>query len=162
VKINKIITNKVQVLLIHAMMNKSLETLLVMDTSNFNHKVFSSMTATDVDIPKDILKKLNNINDNTHYLMIHNHPNNSSFSICDLVTFVSRDKIDYLMVVTNDCQYVAMLGEAENITLEIRQKMLQIIYYYAQHNGLSKYDSADKLIEYFVKNKLLYQVHRNY
>lgn len=158
--LNKILHYNVLKLMLHAMLNRSMETLLIMDT-NFNSRVFTSKDPNNVSIPDSIINTMNN-NDEVRYIMLHNHPNNSNFSIQDLKTFISRHQIVYLMVITNDCKHISILGMNNDVNFYMRSRMLKYIEEYCRARGVGKHGSAEQLIMYFEKHGLLYAVYRNY
>lgn len=161
-KLNSLLYKNLVKLMLSAMFNKSLETLLIIDSDSMKSRTFTSHLNNNVDIPDCIIEKLNNTNDKTSFIMMHNHPNNTNFSIEDLNTFVSRPKISYLLVCTNDCKHIAIIGESSIINDTVRKKMLYVIEEYCKKNGLDEHSPADKLIQFFMTKGLLYAVYKNY
>ena len=159
-QLNKIFYSNIVKLMTHAMLNKSLETLLIID-ENFKSRVYTSNDENNVNIPSDIIEVMNN-NTNNKYIMMHNHPSNSNFSIKDLSTFISRYQIAYLVVVTNDCQHISVLGMHDDVDISIRTKMLRVIEQYCNKYNKGEHSSAEQLIQYFQTKGLLYAVYKNY
>lgn len=159
-RLNKIIYYSIVKLMIHAMMNNSLETLLIID-EKFKSKIYTSNDINNVNIPDNILNIMNR-GVNAKYIMMHNHPDNSNFSIKDLNTFIARCNIVYLVIVTNDCKHIAILGMNENVNDELRKRMISTIEKYCVKNKLDEHASATKLIEFFQSKGLLYTVYKNY
>lgn len=160
VKLNKLIHHNIIKLMLYAMMNSSFETLLIIDES-FKCKVYTSNDINSVDIPETLLTKMNN-GDDCKYIMMHNHPDNGNFSIKDLNTFVSRYQIEYLMIVTNDCKHIGILGMHSYVDDKLRKRMLYTVEKYCRKNKLDEHASATKLIEFFQSKGLLYAVYKNY
>lgn len=159
-QLNKAFYASIIKLMIHAMLNKSLETLLILD-ENFKSKVYTSNDINNVHIPDNIIRKLDS-DSSVKYIMMHNHPNNSNFSILDLYTFIQRYQICNLVVVTNDCKHISVLGMHNSVNMRTRSKMLQFIDEYCNKYNKNEHSSAERLIQYFQTKGLMYAVYRNY
>jgi hypothetical protein len=160
-EINKILQRKIKTTMLAAMMHNSSEVLMIIDNSTFNHRITTSNDMNNVTIPEYIVNIITDVSTDTTFTMIHNHPDNSGFSIMDLRTFINRDKIAYIFVCTNDCRIIAVLGK-NNINQETKFKMLNTINKYMIINNYNEHSPAIELIEFFEQKGLLYAAYKNY
>lgn len=93
--------------MMEALKNESKEALLIIQDKNIKkYRICTSDKYTNIKIPDDIKAIMHN--GSSAFIMIHNHPNNSIFSLRDIKTLVEYDCIYYIGVITNNCKYIAL------------------------------------------------------
>ncbi|MCX7714847.1 MAG: hypothetical protein N2171_03860 [Clostridia bacterium] len=97
---NDLIQNEHKKLLEYAMCNNDSKEVSFVFSRNFEKKAIQKGTSNMLEFTNndclDILNKSNNI------FVMHNHPNNSSFSMLDLKFFIENDNIKYISIVKNN------------------------------------------------------------
>lgn len=161
-KINEILQNKVKILMLNAKINNSTETLMLIENSTMRHILACDNDYNNVNFSDKMILELKNIDNVSTFTAIHNHPNNTNFSIKDLITFIDKGKLAYIMVCTNDCKNIGILGKTNIIDANTQVKMIKYINDYMNKNGLDEHSPADKLIQFFMTKGLLYAVYKNY
>lgn len=142
--------------MIYAYYCKSKEVLLFTDNmSKRNIRVVTSNSDEKVDIPKDIRDTISSVGYDKEVMIIHNHPSNSTFSILDVLTFLNLNAVRYLVVITNSCQYIAILEKIPDIPFQVRINWIKYIRYIMIKNNLY-YDSiARQIIDEMVKHSVV-------
>lgn len=160
-KINEILQSKIKILMLNAKMNNSTETLMLIENSTMKHMLSCDNDYNNVNFSEKMLTEINR-NYASTFTAIHNHPNNSNFSIQDLITFIDIVTLKYIIVCTNDCKNIGILGKARVIDGDIQARMAIYIKRYISKKGLNDHSSAVDLINYFTTKGLLYAVYKNY
>jgi hypothetical protein len=160
-KINSILRNKIMILMLNAKLNKSTEALMLINNSNMKHLLTTNLDYNNVDFSYEMNRYMDDNTTNT-YTAIHNHPNNSYFSIKDLKTFINYSSLAYVVVCTNSCQYIGMLGKTILINDNIKSRITSYIDKYIELNNLDEHSSAEKLIELLSEKGIVYAIYKNY
>lgn len=155
--INKKIKSRLIILMFHAMLNKSKETLLLFNNKTFHYLISQHCSDFEnVFLSENMIDLLTN-NEEITYTAIHNHPNNSNFSLADLKQLFSYSKLQMIIVITNDCKNIAAIIKTGQVDFDTSQKLVIGINNYMSKKGVNEHYTAMKLIEYFHnKGMLLY------
>lgn len=159
-KINETLRSKIKILMLNAMLNNSTETLMLIENNTMKHILTCDNDYNNVTFSDTMKKSMDNME--CTFTVIHNHPNNTNFSIRDLKTFIENGKLLYLIVCSNDCRHIAILGKTDIINEKNQHNMIKYINDYMNKNKLDEHSPADKLIQFFMTKGLLYAVYKNY
>ena len=147
-------------LMVVSMQNNCTETLILMRNEDFKFEITTDHSFTNVDFSYNMKRIL--ILDNSYtYTAFHNHPNDSVFSVKDLITFLTTEKLDAMFVCTNSCKYIGLVlkGDRHKHILSMVSKILS----YAQKLSLIRSIApADKLLDVLHKIDILTLYYSNY
>lgn len=139
--INNNIHRAIKRLMVAALIHGSNEALLMIDNNALISGLKHYLITTNNDMQNVAfsykMKLLLCHKDNKVYTVIHNHPDNSGFSIRDLKTFISWDKLKLMIVCTNSCQIIALLYKSNNIDCDTKRKILLYIDKYMKANKIT-------------------------
>lgn len=158
--VNNQLKLKTQLLMVNAFLHKGNETLLLMNNKTFKYTIYSENDQNSVSFNSKMLSLL--MDKTNLYTAIHNHPNESSFSIDDLIQLLRHEQLILLILCTNSCKYCAGLLKSNTVDNITSDKMLKYIKQYMYKNNLTGHSSAIPLIEYFSTRKLIYVYYINY
>lgn len=128
----------------------SAETLILMQNGTRRADYTSQYDYENVQFKLGMKKVLLDNGEET-YTVLHNHPNNSNFSIQDVLTFIGYSKITQSILCTNSCQYTAILLKTNNYKSFEVNIITKIISFLISKDILDRHGSASRLI------KLLYR-----
>ena len=149
-----IMHNSIRDLMIQAMKNNSKEALLVMRRDNIrDYTIYTSDMYNKIRVP-NVVHELGSQN-KVKFIMIHNHPNNTVFSMTDIKTLISYLYIDCIGVITNNCKYIAFAKVVNNPEYS-RTEMMNYI------NCKQKYMRDIDIINELSKHGLQVGAFRNY
>lgn len=154
-KVNKIFITNLKIAMVYAYYCKSKEVLVFTDNM-YKHsiRVVTSNSDEKVSIPKDIRDIISSVGYEKEVMFIHNHPNNSSFSVLDVLTFLNLSAIKYLVVITNSCQYVAILEKTAGIPFQIQLNWIKYIRYLMVKDNLTYHSTARHIIDEMVNHNV--------
>jgi hypothetical protein len=142
------------------MRNKGYETLLLMRLSDFKYETVTNYREDMVSFSDNMEHNLNN-NSNV-YVAIHNHPNDSTFSVDDLQVLVEYNNLRAIFLCTNTCKYNAMILKNYTLSQKEIDIMRNYIKGYKQKNNGNGHISAEPLLKLFTDKRLLYVYYTNY
>lgn len=159
--INIKIKLKIIKLLLVSMLHDSKEVLMLINRDTFNDAITSDTSESRVGFTEEMNYTLKT--SNSTFILMHNHPSNSNFTIQDLVVFLDKDRITELFVVTNNCMYIAAIKKNYNIyDIHIKKRLIIFVLNYTRANKLTMHSNAIGIIEKLVKENLIYIEFKNY
>lgn len=154
IKLNNIMHMGIRDLMPEALKNESKEALLIIQDKNIKkYRICTSDKYNSIKIPDDIKAVMQD--GSSKFIMVHNHPNNSIFSLRDIRTLIEYDCLCYIGVITNNCKNIilACVNEQDEFT---RFDMLEYI-----DNNENNKDNVS-IIKDLYSMGLVCRVYKNY
>lgn len=98
--------------------NNGNECLLLLNISNKclvkKSEITSQSIPNEVNFSQSMINKLNCVEGNDKYAVIHNHPNGGTFTYMDIVQFFRYPRLKIMIACSNDCTEYFILYKNEN------------------------------------------------
>lgn len=136
------------------------EVICLMDNNNLNNIGFNTSYSTnEVRMSDNMIRAL--LYGNTTFTAIHNHVDDNTFSLIDVVTFLTYAKLTTMIICTNSCKYSAACYKNKripNLIIHINQ----VINFMISKGVVDGHKSGLSLIKILSKLGILYVEYINY
>lgn len=141
--------------------NGAYEFLMLVRNNDFEYAITTDYSSMTVGYSERMLNELRRGLDCT-YLAFHNHTDETSFSILDILAFLENKRLTVLFVISNNCRYIEVVLKG-NKHLKIQQLIAKLLNFLTNKVGiLSKHASAKMLIEILEHLDITYLQYYNY
>ncbi|MBR3623473.1 MAG: hypothetical protein IKN43_09035 [Selenomonadaceae bacterium] len=155
--------------LCEAIQNEHKEILRISQTKNDSNEVLTLMPINLKETPIRVLGNEFRVDPNTHpqaislfsrsnrqeIMYLHNHPSTNSFSLVDIMAFISQGEISLLSVVTNQGE-VYILYKSSKYDFSVSSELFKEIYMNYQAGVLEHGAAVKKFLKICMKGGVIY------
>lgn len=160
-ELNKRLKEKTQKLMFYAHWHKSKECLMIFSIESFRHKVCTDKDENKVGFNakmRQILRERDK-----RFIVIHNHPTDTSFSLMDLKEFLQYPNVLMMMVCTNSCKYCAAVLKDAGFDERKQELLDEWLDRQFKSGQLNEHGSALEILSRLHQRGLMYYVeYENY
>lgn len=139
---------------------KSCETLLILHIPTYKYEMATNYDACNVNITNKMHYTM--VNNRGPFVSIHNHPNNSFFSVLDLLSFLSYDTMLMCFVTGNSGKVIhVMLKDTVSYNYAIGQLVRGILGALVKMDIVDKYSTAKPYLKILNNLGIKYKTYYN-
>lgn len=149
-KLNSYIFNCIQKLMVGAYKHNNMESLIVVDIDTFAYRFNTNNLPTDVYLTPEMENAI--LNSGNTFIAMHNHPNNSTFSMADVLVLINYPNLQTIFMCTNDCNFIEVLDKGNRYYKFTVRVVIKILNSLVSKNIINKHSDAKYFIKYLKAN----------
>lgn len=158
-ELNSCIKLNLQRLMVAAAKSNNMETVIAVDLDTLGWIGATDYLPMDVSLSPQMEQAF--LTSGNTFVAMHNHPNNSTFSIADVMVLVHYPNLQTIFMCTNNCDFIEMLDKGDKNFKPLVKVVLSIINKLININIINRHSAAKYLIKFLVKYGFIYEKYNN-
>ncbi len=157
--LNSCIKKNLQRLMVAAAKSNNMETVVAVDLDTLGWAVATDYLPMDVSLSPQMEQAF--LTSGNTFIAMHNHPNNATFSIADVMVLVHYPNLQTIFMCTNNCDFIEMLDKGNKNFKPLVKVVLSIVTKLINKNIINRHGDAKHLISFLVKSGFIYEKYNN-